>query len=624
MGRRGLRTLVAVLLAGLWGACLGLVHLNGEPWFLDRIESTMADLRTNVRGARKPPPIVLIVAIDDETARQEGKYPVSRGTLARIVDEVAQFSPKALALDILLLDAGDEAEDIALTEALARHSSVIASAAVFDEARQTVSGNGGGALAGLPVADSFALPLDRFLEKAAVGVVNVSTDYAGAPRFVPMVFQSGDRIQASFPLQVASVAMNAKPVFEPGKVVIGDRMVSTDIGQRLPIGYYGPTGTIETVSAATVLGGDLSREQVEGRVVVIGATVIGSGDVFPTPFDPVLPGVEVISTAISHLVAGDGPIRDRSVRLIDFATAVLLPMAVVGLLAWRRSAVALAAIAAIAILWLAVNVTMFSNGIWLSAAVPIAAAVPPAIIYGAAQLWLDRRRAQRFARQNELLRRFQSPALRDWLARNPNFLSEPVRQEAAIVFIDLSGFTTFSEVSSAAVMRELLDDFYRLVEQDAQAHKGVITNFMGDGAMIVFGLPEPTPDDPTNALRCAAALAAHARAWLDRQPITVTKRIGIKLGAHCGSIVASRLGGGSQQQITATGDSVNVASRLMEVAAENGADVALSADLYRAAGDQVLPLSGRLQGPVQTRIRGRSSPMSVWLWRDQQEMPAGT
>ena len=144
---------------------------------------------------------------------------------------------------------------------------------------------------------------------------------------------------------------------------------------------------------------------------------------------------------------------------------------------------------------------MFSNGIWLSAALPIAAAVPPAIVYGAAQLWLDRRQALRFSRQNELLRRFQAPALRDWLTRNPNFLAEPVRQEAAIVFIDLSGFTSFSEVASAQSMRELLDDFYRLVEQDAQVHKGVITNFMGDGAMIVFGLPEPRPT--TRPTRCA-------------------------------------------------------------------------------------------------------------------------
>jgi len=174
----------------------------------------------------------------------------------------------------------------------------------------------------------------------------------------------------------------------------------------------------------------------------------------------------------------------------------------------------------------------------------------------------------------------------------------------------------------AAAMRELLDDFYRLVEQDAEKHKGVITSFMGDGAMIVFGLPRPTPDDPANALRCATELATHARAWVAAQPADIARRIGVKLGAHCGSIVASRLGGGSQQQITATGDSVNVASRLMEVAAQNGADLALSGDLYRAAGE-ALPASGQLQGPMQSPIRGRSGTMTVWLWRFTTQMPAG-
>jgi adenylate cyclase len=622
MGSRRLQAVVAVILAGLWGLGLAMPHTRGDVRFLERVEATMADLRTLVRGVRKPPSSVLIVAIDDEFVRHEGKYPISRSTVARIIDTIAQLSPKAIALDILFLDAGDEADDKALADALARIRSVIAGAAVFREASQTVAPSGDSALDRVPIAESFVLPLDRFSERAATGIVNLATDYAGTPRLVPMVFRSADRIEASFPLQVASVALDAKPVFEPGRIVLGDRAVSTDFGQRLPISHYGPHGTIETVSAATVLGGKLSREQVQDRIVVIGATVIGSGDVFPTPFDPVLPGVEVISTAISHLVAGDSLVRDSRVRLADAALAVILPMILVALLAWRRSALGIIATGAVVALWLAATFIFFTQGIWLSAALPLAAAAPPAIIFGSTQIWLDRRRAQRFARQNEVLRSFQSPALRDWLARNPSFLAEPVRQEAAIVFIDLSGFTSFSEVTSAAAMRELLDDFYRLVEQDVEQHKGVITNFMGDGAMIVFGLPEPSPDDPANALRCSVALAAHARTWLAAQPVTVARRIGIKLGAHCGSIVASRLGGGSQQQITATGDSVNVASRLMEVAAENGADIALSADLYRAAGNEVLPLSGRLQGPVQALIRGRSSPMSVWLWRDKQDAPA--
>src|ERR1700691_3941356 len=57
------------------------------------------------------------------------------------------------------------------------------------------------------------------------------------------------------------------------------------------------------------------------------------------------------------------------------------------------------------------------------------------------------------------------------------------------------------------------------------------------------------------------------------------RHLGFKVGAHFGVIVASRLGGGSYHHITATGDTVNVASRLMEVAASHGADLALSNDL---------------------------------------------
>jgi len=89
------------------------------------------------------------------------------------------------------------------------------------------------------------------------------------------------------------------------------------------------------------------------------------------------------------------------------------------------------------------------------------------------------------------------------------------------------------------------------------------------------------------------------------------------VGAHFGSIVASRLGGGSHQHITATGDTVNVASRLMEVAAKQGAALAVSDDLLRQAGaGSALRESGILDGPRETRIRGRTRALSVWLWRN--------
>jgi len=65
MGGRHLQTLIAVVLAGLWGTGVYFAHDRGHLPFLDRIESTITDFRTLVRGVKVPPDIVTIVAIDD-------------------------------------------------------------------------------------------------------------------------------------------------------------------------------------------------------------------------------------------------------------------------------------------------------------------------------------------------------------------------------------------------------------------------------------------------------------------------------------------------------------------------------------------------------------------------------
>jgi adenylate cyclase len=365
-----------------------------------------------------------------------------------------------------------------------------------------------------------------------------------------------------------------------------------------------------------VLASQFDSSLIRGRIVVIGATATGAGDVFPTPFDPVLPGVEVMSTAIAHLMTGDGIVRDRLVRLADAGFAVVLPMILVGLLAWRRNAIGLIAVVGVVLAWLVVNMAAFSHHIWLSAALPMAAAVPPAILFGAAQLWLGRNRAQYFATQSELLQRVEAPGLGEWLARHGDFLAEPVRADAAILFIDLSGFTGLSETLGPSATRELLNAFHALVDGEVADCGGVVTSFMGDGAMILFGLPEPAPDDAFNAARCCVGLSSRTNDWLASLPAATASRLGFKIGAHHGTIVASRLGGEGRQHIAATGDTVNVASRLMEIAADQNAEVAVSDTMLKVAGrDCALFKSGALRGPVDTQIRGRSGALAIWFWQ---------
>jgi adenylate cyclase len=604
---RRIQTSIAVILAAIWGGGVYFQHSRGGLRFLDRIESTTIDIRTLARGKRVPPDLVTIVAIDDNIVKLRGVYPLPRIDLAKIVDAIARLEPKVIAIDLLLIDNGPPDADEALEKSLAACPAVIAAAAIFPEASQSVSSeNDKGPLARLPTAEKFLWPLKRFADHAKVGIANVATDQTGTPRSIPMLFRTGDMVELSFPLRVASLAVGKEPAIEPDRLTLGQRSIPTDADHALPIAFYGPRRTIRTISAASVLAGDISPDDIRNRIVVLGAAVSGGGDFFSTPFDRLLPGVEVISTAINHLVAGDGPLQDESVRIADGVVSVLLPAVLVGLLAWRQSAVGLIAAAAVVLIWVATNFLAFSSGIVMSAAVPIAAATVPVVYFGSLQLWSSRRQAQHFAASNELLEQFQAPAIQKWLARDPNFLAEPVRQNAAVVFIDLSGFTSLSEQLGPNETRDLLKEFHALVDREAVACSGMITSFLGDGAMILFGLPEATTDDAARAAECARRLCSSVERWLVSLRLASPSQLGFKVGAHFGVIVASRLGGGSYHHITATGDTVNVASRLMEVAASHG-----------AGRDCALFKSGSLAGPEETRIRGRSGSLTIWLWRGQ-------
>jgi len=157
------------------------------------------------------------------------------------------------------------------------------------------------------------------------------TDGSGTPRGVPLLFRTADKIELSFALRVAALATGAEPAIDSDGVTLAQRHIPTDRGHVLPLTFYGRHGTVRTISAARILDGDLAKDDVHDRIVVIGTTVTGGGDVFPTPFDPVMPGAEIVATAIAHLVTGDGIRLDPFTRAIDAVIGVVLTLILVGL-----------------------------------------------------------------------------------------------------------------------------------------------------------------------------------------------------------------------------------------------------------------------------------------------------
>jgi adenylate cyclase len=597
--------LAVLALAGgaLWTAWLAEIHVAGRASLVDRLETVLLDLRIQIKGPRKAPDNVVILAIDDASVTATGRFPIDRTYLTRIVDGVREAGATALAIDILLTGSSDATADAKLAAALASLPAVIAAGGQFPLAKAATEL--------VPAPESELRPYAPFAKAASVGLVNVATDAGGTPRHIPLIFDTSEGLAPSFGLQAIGRYLGKMPSITAEGVRVDGRLQPLDLQWQQPLDYYGRGGTVTTISAQAFLDGAATAE-LKGRLVLLGVTATGVGDRFSSPFDPILPGVEVLATGIANLLDGSVLLRDSTIRRFDALAAVAITL--LGMVGIVFLPLATATIAYLLLLlgWLVLAVVLFNQGIWLNGALPVAASVPPVIGLALLREAYDWFRMRRLVAASEALSRFQAPDMAQRIAGDPAFLAQPREQDAAILFVDLAGYTGLSEKLGPARTRDVLKEFHTLVVNEASGNNGLVLDFMGDGAMIGFGIPDSRPRDAADAYRCAFGLVRAARAWVDESGLGSDIRE-VRVGGHFGPVVLSRLGHENQQQIAATGDCVNVASRLLEVGKTHEASIALSSALVEAAGRSG---PGGLVPPREKAvpIRGRRQNVDVALW----------
>jgi adenylate cyclase len=595
----------------IFGAALGALEINGLASPLDRIENLTLDWRFLLAGARPAPPGVVIVAIDDEALRDAGSDGPTREMIARIIRALVTSHPQSIAIDVAFLNSRGAEADADLARALKAAPAVVAAIGAFGAVEPSGGETEPNDLALTPKPSSVLWPIDAVRDAAQVGLANVSTDSSGVPRYIPMIYQTPDGVVPSFALAAASQGLQAEPILGPDRIEIAGHVREMDLGYHMPLRFYGAEGSFRHISAGQVLRGGLDPEALRGQVVVLGVTAAGAADSFATPFDRVAPGVEVFATAIGNLISGDGLARTRSTRRIDAAATVALPIVMIALMAMRRAALGLTIASLIFVLWLAGVFLAFVNGYWLALAAPFVSVLPLTVAFAAARSLVERRAGTRIAAERSTLAKFQSPLLLDHILRQPDFLEKPVRQDVAVMFLDLSGSTGVAEALGPEWSRDLLSSMQTIVEGDVTAHKGIVINYMGDGVLAVFGLPRPESDDAARALTAVETLCRSMTAWLADLPPAARDRLDFRIGLHFGPVILSRLGSPSHQQITATGDTVNVASRLLEVAKQEHCRLVVTEDLFEAAKATLPDANVEPFAPVTVSVRGRTSPLQV-------------
>lgn len=217
-------------------------------------------------------------------------------------------------------------------------------------------------------------------------------------------------------------------------------------------------------------------------------------------------------------------------------------------------------------------------------------------------------------RQRANLSRYFSANMVDELAGQADAVAATRELDAAVVFIDIVGFTSFAERSRPDEVIGLLREFHARVEAPVFEHGGTLDNFMGDGVLVVFGTPRPSDRDARNAVDFVRALLTIVADWNGERRAAGADGVHVVVGAHYGPVVAGDVGGAERLEFTVIGDTVNVASRLESLTRDLGVDALLSDDLLSAArregaGDAE---TAGLEALQAVTLRGRERPLPVW------------
>jgi adenylate cyclase len=209
------------------------------------------------------------------------------------------------------------------------------------------------------------------------------------------------------------------------------------------------------------------------------------------------------------------------------------------------------------------------------------------------------------ARARELFGRYVSPAVaRRALERGVALGGELVR--ATAMFVDLRGFTAMTERTPPARVVELLNEYHGIVERVCEREGGVITQFLGDGVVVVFGGPlRPLADHARRAVAAAVALqdALAARNRADGEPLVAG------VGICTGDMIAGNVGSEGRVTYTIVGDAVNQAARLQVKTRDLGAAILVTESTALALGE-TNGLALTRCGPVA--LRGIAAPVQVY------------
>ena len=381
-------------------------------------------------------------------------------------------------------------------------------------------------------------------------------------------------------------------------------IVHPDAIGRMMINYEGDVGTYPSVSIADVVRRQFKPGTFTGKIVLVGASATGIGDLRSTPFGGInYPGVEIHANVIDNILNRHFLLHGANQIAVDLVAIFLfgMPLGLWLALAQPRSMLfGLLLLAPFGLgVWFA-----FLHGWWLNFTLPagtLVANVGFVAMYRALVEEKEKRRVRGAFQQ------YLSPEVIRRLLENPD-LVRPRKTEITVMFSDVRGFTSISEKLDAQELALLLNEYLTEMTTVIFRFNGTLDKYIGDAVMAFWGAPFEERGHATQGCRAALEMIARLKELQQKWKSEGRPVLDIGVGLCTGVASVGNMGSALRYGYTALGDTVNLSSRLEGLNKEYGTHILLSDTTYGAVEDSQF-IFRELD---LIRVKGKLQPVTLY------------
>ncbi len=540
---------------------------------LDKADRELADLW--YQEAQASAGDIVLVEINQDALDQYGPFQDwDRSIIAEAIDAMNQsedLRPAAIGVDVLFIGYSELEGDAALVEAAGRYGNV-----VMPTYAEYTSGIREGADGEFYYDDLYISSVDEpFPELKAVtkqGHINAMYDVDGILRhhMWEMRKDDGEAVK-SFPYMLAQMYLEYTNEMGYGLFPEDQTEIEAPPMDREGFWYVAFTGKpgdySESIPISDVIEGNIPPEYFADRIVLIGPYAAGLQDSYFTSIDHAAPmyGVEYQANVIEAMLYSNYKTEvGDTVQLA--AVAVLLIVCLWGM--WKRPVVPSTILWAVMVAgyliickWIYNEKDLVLRVLWIPLSVTVFYVGSVAINY----IWsvLEKRRV------TKTFKRYVDEKIVDELldkdeAESAERLGKEV--EIAVLFVDVRGFTTMSELLTPTEVVQILNQYLTLIANCILENQGTLDKFVGDAAMAFWGAPKPQADPLMNACKAALAMREGSDKLAEELMEKFGRTVSFGIGINYGKAVVGNIGSPERMDYTAIGDTVNTAARLESIA----------------------------------------------------------